>query len=252
MRSSRRHTLSQPDDRPEQADLRERSASLGRGKMTPRRKKSDDLSLKDSILKAALKHVVFDGFTDKVLAGAAKDAGVQKDELARLFPAGPLSLVEAFSESADADMEKRLSAMDMKHMKVRERIAAAVRARIDAVRPHKEAARRAAAFLTLPPHAALGAQLLYRTVDAMWRAAGDRSTDFNFYTKRGILAGVYSATMMRWFTDTSPDESATTQFLADRIENVMQFEKFKAQVSEGMSRLPSFAEILGAFNVRRD
>ncbi len=219
--------------------------------MTSHKKKTDNVSLKDSILNAALKHVVFDGFTDKVLIGAAKEVGADKDAIARLFPDGPLSLVEAFSSAADANMEKRLSSMDLKSMKVRERIGAAVKARIDALRPHKEAARRAAAFLTLPPHAALGTKLLYRTVDTMWRAVGDQSTDFNFYTKRGILAGVYSATLLRWFTDQSSDESATTQFLADRIENVMQFERFKAQVKEGMSRLPSLSEIVGAFNVRR-
>jgi ubiquinone biosynthesis protein COQ9 len=148
-------------------------------------------------------------------------------------------------------MEQRLSSIDLKKLKVRERITAAVKARIDALRPHKEAARRAAAFLTLPPHAALGVKLLYRTVDAMWRAVGDQSTDFNFYTKRGILAGVYSSTLMRWFTDQSTDENATDTFLRDRIENVMQFEKFKAQLKEGMSRLPSLSAVIGAFNVRR-
>ena len=218
--------------------------------MTPRKKRNDDGKLKAAIVEAALKHVVFDGFSDKVLIGAAKEGGADREVIARLFPEGPLSLVEAFSATADAEMEKKLAAMNMSSMKIRSRIAAAVVARIDAVRPHKEAARRAAAFLTLPPHAALGAKLVYRTVDSMWRAAGDTSTDFNFYTKRGILAGVYSATMMRWFTDTSADESATTQFLADRIENVMQFEKFKAQVKQGLDRLPPFSEILGAFGAR--
>lgn len=219
--------------------------------MTPRKKKTDDSTLKTNVLEAALKHVVFDGFTDKVLAGAAKEAGVDKSTVARLFPNGALSLVEAFSQSADAEMEKRIAALDLKSMKVRERIAAAVKARITAVRPHKEAARRAAAFLTLPPHAALGARLVYRTVDAMWRAVGDKSTDFNFYTKRGILAGVYSATLMRWFTDDSADEQATDAFLADRIENVMQVEKFKARAKEAFERLPPLSEIIGAFNARR-
>ena len=219
--------------------------------MTPRKKKTDDAKLKAAMLQAALKHVVFDGFTDKVLVGAAKEVGADKDAIRRLFPDGPLSLVEAFSESADAEMDRTLSAMDLKSMKIRARIAAAVMARIEAVRPHKEAARRAAAFLTLPPHAVLGAKLVYRTVDAMWRAAGDTSTDFNFYTKRGILAGVYSATLMRWFTDTSPDENATTQFLADRIENVMQFEKFKARLKRSFDRLPPLSEILGSVNGRR-
>ena len=116
--------------------------------MTPRKKKTDDISLKDAILAAALAHVVFDGFSDRVLAGAAKEAGAGKDAIARLFPDGSLSLVEAFSCAADADMEKHLSSMDLKGMKVRERIAAAVKARIGALRPHKEAARRAAAFLS--------------------------------------------------------------------------------------------------------
>ena len=220
--------------------------------MTPRRKKPDDAALKAKLLTAALKHVVFDGFSDRSLLAAAKELDVDKSTINRLFPEGPLSLVEAFSQSADAEMEVKLAVLDLSAMKIRSRIAASVMARIDAVRPHKEAARRAAAYLTLPPHAALGAKLVYRTVDRMWRAAGDTSTDFNFYTKRGILAGVYSATMMRWFTDTGPDESATTQFLADRIENVMQFEKFKAQVKQGLDRLPPLSDLLSALGARRN
>ena len=75
----------------------------------------------------------------------------------------------------------------------------------------------------------------------MWRAVGDTSTDFNFYTKRGILAGVYSATLLRWFTDQSADESETSKFLADRIENVMTFEKVKAQVKTALENFPGFA-----------
>jgi len=207
--------------------------------------------LKAAVLDAALKHAPFDGFSDKTLALAAKEAGVDKDALTRLFPDGPLSLVEFFSATADAAMEKSLAAMDLTSMKIRTRIATAVMARIHAVREHKEAARRAAAFLTLPPHAALGATLVYRTVDKMWRAAGDTSTDFNFYTKRGILGAVYSSTLMRWFNDTSTDEKATTDFLAARIDNVMQFEKFKAEAKTMFDRLPPLSDVLGAFNVRR-
>ena len=97
-------------------------------------------------------------------------------------------------------------------------------------------------MLSLPMNAALGAKLMYRTVDAMWRAVGDTSTDFNFYTKRGILAGVYGATAMRWFTDDSDDQKATEEFLAARIDNVMQFEKFKAKAAETLSSFPAFAD----------
>jgi len=151
-------------------------------------------------------------------------------------------LVEFYSTHTDAEMEKRLGAMDLKAMKIRERIATAVKTRLAILKPHKEAARRAAAMLSLPMHVALGTKLVYRTVDAMWRAAGDTSTDFNFYTKRGILAGVYGSTAMRWFNDTSTDEKPTEEFLAARIENVMQFEKLKAKAKDVLSNFPAFGD----------
>jgi ubiquinone biosynthesis protein COQ9 len=199
---------------------------------------------KEAVLAAALKHVPFDGLSDAALARAGEETGADKATLAAYFPQGALSLVEAFSDAADAEMEQRLAALNLPAMKIRERIATAVKERLAALRPNKEAARRAAAFLSLPPNAPLLAKLLYKTVDAMWRAAGDTSTDFNFYTKRAILAGVYSSTLLRWFSDTSEDEHETNAFLAARIENVMQFEKFKAQVKEQMAKLPSLEEIL--------
>jgi ubiquinone biosynthesis protein COQ9 len=211
----------------------------------PARKKQSDESLKAAILGHALEHAAFDGFTDTLLARAGTAAGADKPAVARLFPDGARSLVEAYSDALDAEMEAALAVRDLAAMKIRERIKAAVLARIDALRPDKEAARRAAAFLTLPPNAALGAKLLYRSVDRMWRAAGDASTDFNFYTKRAILAGVYSSTLVRWFTDDSEDEAATQAFLDARIDNVMQFEKLKAQMKNRTKDLPTLSEILG-------
>src|SRR3954462_500489 len=149
-----------------------------------------DEELREAVLKAALPHAAFDGFTDMVLQKAGAEAGLVKADVMRLFEDGAVTLVEYFSTHTDAQMERRLAEIDLKAMKIRERIATAVKTRLTILRPHKEAARRAAALLSLPMHAVLGAKLVYRTVDAMWRAVGDTSTDFNFYTKRGILAGV--------------------------------------------------------------
>jgi len=205
---------------------------------------------KEAILLAALAHVPRDGFTAKVLAEAGEEVGASKAEIAQLFPDGPLSLVEAFSDYADDAMEAALAKQDLSRMKVRTRIKTAVWTRIEALREHKEAARRAGAFLTLPPNAATGMKLLYRSVDRMWRAAGDTATDFNFYTKRAILAGVYSSTLMRWFNDTSEGESDTHAFLDARIENVMQFEKFKSEMRERTKGWPSLSEILGRISAR--
>ena len=221
--------------------------------MTAKKKSAanDDAALKDAVVEAALVHIPFDGFTDRLMHRAVKEAGANKADTLRLFPDGPLSLLEAFSDSVDAEMEERLAKLELAAMPVRKRIATAVKTRLEILRPHKEAARRAVAHLSLPPNVALGAKLVYRTVDAMWRAGGDLSTDFNFYTKRGILAGVYGATLLRWFADDSADESATDAFLAARIENVMQFEKFKGQVRETAKKLPSLAEILSGLGARK-
>jgi ubiquinone biosynthesis protein COQ9 len=210
----------------------------------------DDAALKAAILKAALPHVAFDGFSDKLLERAAEQTGTDKQTIARLFPNGALDLLEEFSASADREMEARIAALDLANMRIRERITAAVKVRLEVLRPNKEAARRAAAFLTLPPNAPLGAKLLWRTVDIMWRATGDTTTDFNYYTKRGILAGVYSSTLMRWFNDNSDDEAPTSDFLDRRIQDVMNFEKFKAQVKQEIAKFPSLEEILNRINKR--
>jgi len=200
-----------------------------------------DVALKSAVVEAALPHIAFDGFTERLMARAAKEVGVGKDDMLRLFPDGARSLLEAFSENVDAEMEKRLAKLKLTAMPVRARIATAVKTRLAILKPHKEATRRAVAHLSLPSNVPLGTKLVYRTVDAMWRAAGDVSTDFNFYSKRAILAGVYSATLMRWFTDVSEDESATDAFLAARIENVMQFEKLKARAKSALARLGDMA-----------
>jgi ubiquinone biosynthesis protein COQ9 len=214
-------------------------------------KPRDDAELRRAVLEAALPRLAQDGFTEKTLNYAAAAAGADAGTLARLFPRGGQDLIEAFSEWADDQMDAALKNTPLSEMKIRERIKTAVNARIVALRPYKEAARRAAAFLSLPPNTALAAQLLWRTADRMWRAAGDTSTDFNFYTKRGILMGVYSSTLLRWFTDSSEDEKDTFEFLDARIENVMQFEKFKAEVNEQLSKLPSLSDLVGSFSGRR-
>lgn len=209
--------------------------------MAARKASRSDEALKHAVIAAALPHVAAYGFTGKLLKVAAAEAGVAHGDIARLFPDGALSLIEAYSAEVDAEMEQRLAKLKLKSMPVRKRIKTAVETRLDILRPHKDAVRRAVVHLSLPPNVALGAKLIYRTVDGMWRAAGDVSTDFNFYTKRGIVAGVYTATMMRWFTDASADEALTEAFLAARIENAMQVEKLKARVreraKEGFDRL---------------
>ena len=189
-----------------------------------------DQALRQQVLMTALVDAPFDGFTPGLLSAACKANKVDLITKARLFPADVTSLVAAFSEWADEEMEAGIDRAALSAMKIRARIEHLVLKRLDVLRPHKEAARRAGAFLSLPMHAPLAAKLIWRSVDIMWQLAGDRATDFNFYSKRAILAGVFGATLVRWFNDDSEDEAPTKAFLARRISDVMRFESLKAEL----------------------
>ena len=213
---------------------------------------ADDLyaEQKCAILEAALIEADFDGFSLEALRRAADKAGVSRDMQRLAFPRGVMDLVAYYSQSADQALLQRLKAHDLSSLKVREKIALAVRLRIEVLAAHKPAARRAVQFLTLPQFAPEGLRNLYRTVDAIWRAIGDTSTDFNFYTKRALLAGVYTSTLMRWFEDQGEDCRLTWEFLNARIENVMQIEKAKAAAKRALDKMPSPLSVLNKVRER--
>jgi ubiquinone biosynthesis protein COQ9 len=177
--------------------------------------------LRQELLQASLAHVALDGWSRAALRAAARDLDIRPVLAFNAFPGGETDLIEAFSTWADHRMLDALAERKLAAMKVRERIVAAVRLRLEQLGPHREAVRRGLGFLALPPNAALGLKCLYRTVDAIWYAAGDRATDYNFYTKRLRLAGVYSSTLLVWLNDSSEDYADTWAFLERRIAEVL-------------------------------
>ena len=150
-------------------------------------------------------------------------------------------MVSAFIKSADEDMVEALAKQDLETLRIRERIALAIRLRIEAVAPHREAVRRAVAVHALPFNAPRALRNLYGTVDAIWTGIGDTSTDFNFYTKRALLAGVYSSTLLYWLDDHSDGFTDTWAFLERRIEDVMRIQKARGRVDGLTARLTKLA-----------
>jgi len=199
--------------------------------------------VRDAILPLALAEIAEHGFSDAVLKAAADKAGVSAAELKTAFPSGGASLVEAFSHWADDRMAERM--LEEPPERTRDRVTHAVRARLDVMAPHKDAARRAAAFLALPQNAPLAANLMMRSVDLMWRAAGDRSSDFSYYTKRALLGGVYGATLLHWLSDSSEAHADSWVFLDQRIGDVMQIEKVRGAAREWVAKLPDPLGIFG-------
>ncbi len=184
--------------------------------------------LADRLLEAALLHVPFDGWSQAALDAAAADCAIEPGQARALFPRGGLDLALAYHRQGDAGMAAALAKRDLAALRIRDRVALAVRLRLEAV--DREAVRRGVTLLSLPHHAPEGARALWNTADAIWNVLGDRSEDGNWYTKRAILSGVYSSTVLYWLGDSSPGYQATWEFLDRRVEDVMRIEKTKADV----------------------
>lgn len=178
---------------------------------------------KNTALLRLLKEVAFTGWNQETLEKACPDAAI-------LFPNGIADAVEAFAEATDAKMEAYCSNEAFKKLKIREKIKQGLMFRFKEHQKNREAIRRLMTYYALPHHAPQAAAHAWKTADRLWYLAGDTATDYNYYTKRTLLVGVYTATLLSWATDSTPDLSVTDEFLSRRIEDVMKIEGVKKTV----------------------
>ena len=190
---------------------------------------ADTSTESDRLLDAVIAHVPFDGWSEKAFAAAISDTQIQPALGRALFPRGPVDLALAYHRRGDTRLRQALSEADLDHLRFRERVAFAVRKRLE-LNADKELVRNATTLFALPHHAADGARAIWETADTIWNALGDKDRDYNWYTKRLTLSGVISSTVLFWLGDASEENAATWAFLDRRIDGVMQFEKVKAQV----------------------
>ena len=198
----------------------------------------DSQLLRDELMLAMLPHVPFDGWTVTALRRGAEEAGIDLAGAGEAFPGVAADMVAHFSDWSDRRMLEELEGMDLPSMGVTARVRTAVQVRLRQAEPHREAVRRSLAYLAMPQNAVLGAKLLYRTVDAIWHVAGDTATDWNFYSKRGLLAGVFGATVLYWLNDRSEDYAETWDFLDRRLRDVATFGKATGKLKERFKGFP--------------
>jgi len=212
--------------------------------MNDDRPADNDEDLRDRLIEAALAHVPFDGWSIAALSTAARDLDLAEDAVSDYFPGGVRQAVRHFSRWADRRMLAALESADLTDLRIHEKVALAVEMRLEILEPHREAVRRGLSWLAMPQNAVLGARLLYRTVDDIWYAVGDRSVDFSFYTKRGLLAGVVGSTTLFWLDDESEDGVVTSAFLDRRIGDVMKIHTARRRSDELRDKMPNPLRIL--------
>ena len=191
-----------------------------------------------ALLRAVLRHVPFDGWSPVALKAGAGDVGLDLPKALLLVPGGMSEMAELFHEEADRQMLEALAQYDLAALKIRERIALAVRLRLAPWNSEREAVRRLLGFLAQPQEAPRAAKLVYRTVDAIWHGIGDRSTDYNFYTKRALLAGVISSTALYWLEDKSEGCADSWAFLDRRIADVLKIPAQIGRAKKLFEKLP--------------
>ncbi len=188
---------------------------------------------------------IFDGWSGDAVAAAANDLAIDPDVAALAFPGGAMDMIAAWIETIDADMAEALPKDALARMPIRERIRSLIQFRLDAVVGLEEALRRALAVMAMPQNAARALKIGWHSADIMWRLAGDIATDYNHYTKRTILAGIYGATLAVFVGDDSEGKADTRAFLARRIDGVMKFEKAKARLLNSDRDSFSLTRLLG-------
>jgi len=199
----------------------------------PAATKGQRLDLRARILEAALPDVAFDGWTDALLARAAARLGLAESEVEEAFPAGADDLVRYFSRWADEKMLQKLPPPKLEKMRVRDRITLGVRTRLEILTPYRAAMSAALSFMARPPRTRQLPKMVWQTADAIWRRAGDTSTDYNHYTKRLLLSGVLTSTTLYWLNDDSEGAERSWQFLDNRIDNVLKIGGLLAKARGG-------------------
>ena len=193
---------------------------------------AEDMTLDE--IRAALapvlpRHAAFDGWRAEAVAMAAAERGIEPDLAQLAFSVGAMDMIDAWFASIDARMIDAWPPQKLAALPIRQRITSLVEARLKLIARDREALRRAMAIMALPQNSARAARLGWRAADIMWRAAGDKATDFNHYSKRMTLAAVYAATLLVFVDDESDDWAQSRAFLARRIDGVMRFERAKAR-----------------------
>lgn len=194
---------------------------------------------------AIASNAAFDGWGDTARDYAADGAGIDRDVARLAFDGGTVAMIDAWFDQIDRGMAAALPPEVLATMKIRARITALVEARLALLAPDREALRRAVAILALPVNVPRAARLGWRSVDRMWRLAGDTAADYNHYTKRAMLLATYGSTITVFLDDESEGHADTRAFLARRIEDIMRIEKAKAGLAARSSRRLSLSRFVG-------
>ena len=226
--------------------------------MIMKTKASDYNQIRIDLIRAMLTHVPFDGWTWKAMEQGAIDIGFEKKKTSSyrmkifkdLFKNGSIDFIEIFSEVIDFEVKEKYDLLEFKPERVSEKIKKIIMIRLNLCQKYKEAVRTSISLTAMPINAKISLNILYKTCNSMWRIAGDKSTDFSFYTRRISLAAVYTSTLLFWLNDNSNDNVETEFFLDRRLKGINKISRLKKPLSNMKKFTNNFNGLKNTINIK--
>ena len=218
----------------------------------------DNNQIRINLVRSMLTHVPFDGWTWEAMEQGAIDIGFEKKKTPSLrieifkdlFKNGSIDFIDTFSEIIDLEVKENYELIEHKPERVPEKIKKIIMIRLNFCQNYKEAVRSSISLTAIPINAKRSLNILYRTCNSMWRIAGDKSTDFSFYTKRMSLAAVYMSTLLFWLNDKSKDNVETEFFLDRRLKDISKISTLKAPFSDMKKLTNNFDGFKNSINIK--
>ena len=221
-------------------------------------KASDYNQTRVDLIQAMLTHVPFDGWTWEAMEQGAIDIGFENKKTPSsrmkifkdLFKNGPIDFIDIFSEIIDVEVKRNYILIEHKPIRVPEKIKKIIMIRLKLCQKYKEAVRSSISLTAIPLNGRISVNILYRTCNSMWRIAGDKSTDFSFYTRRISLATVYTSTLLFWLNDNSNNNIETEFFLDRRLRDISKISSLKKPLFEMKKITNNFYGLKNTINIK--
>ena len=200
------------------------------------------LKKRQVVLRFAKEFVSENGLTKNCLENISKKYGLNTDETDLLFPQGNIDLIKFALEQLNNDLEVYCRQIDLIRLPIHKRIREVLLSKISLMNKDKLFYRSIFLNLLIPKKNFSLSSQLYNSVDQLWFIAGDSSTDFNFYTKRLILSGIYSRVMLFFFNNNNQEE--LENILDESLKRVSKIPEIKSKLKIFKDFLPKIANFV--------
>ena len=185
-------------------------------------------SKQDKLAKLFIQEVPKFGWSRETLLHCAKKQKLSTPNLALMFPSFEYDVLKYLIAQNNSLVEKNYNSFNNSRLKTRDKIKTIMELKFDSNAYLKDALPEMLKFLLRPGNIFMSIKMLHQNSDFIWKLAGDKSNDFNYYSKRGLLSMVYLATLIYWLNDKSNKGIGTKNFISKSVDGIVDgVSKFK-------------------------